>query len=273
MLSTKFVVCLSASLLLSVSLSRGTLVVGGFSDSRVGVGTIDGIATEDLRAAILREYPDATFVTSETLTAEFLGSVDFLIAGAPSFLGAISLSAQEQQNLLNYVKAGGGALIFSDNNDYGGEAVSDSANETFLDPFGVDSAGKIDAVAFATVSAPLHKLMTEPFGHVGTVAGAYPGWFDGLGPHATAVATYDTNNQPAVLAIPRDAFAPGSGGVVFISDADMLVDGSEGGLFSVADNETLILNSIPYTVAPEPSVLSVGIGALAFLAGRRRRVR
>lgn len=247
------------------------VIIGGFNTGRVGDASItQGPLTEELRAAISNAFPGATFASTGTLTPAFLSTVNFLIVGAPTVTSPTSLSSVEQTNLLNYVTVGGGAFIFSENDSYAGVPTSDQANETFLDPFGVDSTGTIQSATMATVSNPTHPVMSGPFGPVTSVSTYYPGWFDNPGAHGVSLANYDFNDQPAVLAISRGALSPGSGGVVFIGDANVLVDSGDGGNFGDADNQALLLNSIRFAI-PEPSMLALTAGAGIFLAARRRR--
>lgn len=97
------------------------LIVGGFDTGRVGDASItQGPLTEELRAAISSAFPGATFASAGTLTSAFLSTVNFLIVGAPTVTSPTSLSSAEQTNLLNYVTAGGGAFIFSENDSYAG---------------------------------------------------------------------------------------------------------------------------------------------------------
>lgn len=267
----KLLSLVSITLGLLAASSHGTLVVGGFNGDRVGIASLpDGYITEELRAAIATAFPDTSFVGTDLLNAGFLSTVDFLIVGAPMINGATSLSSDEQINLLNYVKGGGGLLIFSDNDEYAGIPESDNAAETFLDPFGVDSVGYFGGLQRISPVDSAHPLMAGPFGTVSTLAMYFGGWFDGFGPYATPVARYNENGQAAVLAIAPGALGPQSGGVVFISDGDILVNSADGGYIGTEDNKTFLLNAIAYTI-PEPSVTSLGVSGLAVLASRRRR--
>jgi hypothetical protein len=128
--------------------------------------------------------------------------------------------------------------------------------------------GKVQGQANATSIAPNHPVMKQPFGIVTTFATSYGGWFDDLGPYATALATYDTNGQPALAAIPPGALGPGSGAVVFLGDADSVVDSAAGGLFKSGDNEKFFLNAVAYV--PEPSTFSL-LAMVGVLLGFRRR--
>jgi hypothetical protein len=212
----------------------------------------------------VNSFPGSTFVGLDTLTPAALSAVDIAIVGSPVVSPpAMMLSSAEQTALLNFIKAGHGAIIFIDNTDFSG-----GPNESFLDPFGMHSAGKVQGQANATSVVPNHPVMNGDFGLVTTFATSFGGFFDNLGPNAITLANYDANGQSAIAVIPRGALSPGSGGVVFIGDADALVDSAAGGLFHTADNEKLFLNAVKFV--PEPSSTSLlAFGALA-LARRRR---
>jgi hypothetical protein len=143
----------------------------------------------------------------------------------------MSLSPAEQTELLNFIMSGHGAIIFVDNSDFGG-----GPNDSFLDPFGMHTFGKVQGNATATSVAPNNLVMNGPFGVVTTFTTSYGGIFDDLGPKAVALANYDVNGLPALAAIAPGALGPGSGGVVFIGDADALVDTAAGGQFHDTDN-------------------------------------
>lgn len=248
--------------------------MGGFNSDRIGIGSVvDGPIVEEFRSLVSAEWSDATFVGADLLSPSFLNTVDVLLIGAPKVGGVTYLSNQEQQFLIDYIMGGGGAIIFADNDDHAGVPASDDAAETFLDPFGVDATGHLDGPQLAQSPSNLelrHPIMDGPFGTVGFITTYHGGWFNQFGPAVQEVAEYDSNGQAAVLAIAPGTLAPGSGGVVFLSDADILVDSAVGGYIGEQDNSKLILNSMAYVI-PEPSVASLGVLGIAVFAARRRR--
>ncbi len=268
----KFCFVLSIVLLSSAFPGQATLVIGGFNSDRIGVGSItDGPIAEEFRSLISSKWSGATFVGTDFLSASFLSTVDVLFIGAPRIGGATYLSSDEQQNLLNFINVGGGAIIFGDNDDYAGVPVSDNAAESFLDPFGVDITGHMDGLQLAHGGTLDHPIMNGPHGVVETIATYHGGWFNGLGSYAAKVAEFYDNGEAAVAAIPKYVLTPEAGGVVFLSDADMLVDSADGGHFGTGDNQTLVLNSVAYVI-PEPSTAFLGIVGFGVLAAWRRRV-
>ena len=248
------------------------LVVGGFSTTRVGDSSLSvGPFAEELRTALRDDYPGTTFVGVDTLDASSLNGVNYLIVGAPTFTTPVFLSSAEQTALRNYIMGGGAALIFIDNDTYAGVPASDDSNETFLDPFGMDSVGRVPSRSNATANAPTHPVIDGPAGTVLSLATNFGGWFENLGPNATSLALYDANGEAAVAAIAPGALGPSSGGVVFIGDADALVDSGDGGLFGSADNTTFFRNAVAYSI-PEPSIGGLWMGA-AILLGLSQRAR
>jgi len=241
------------------------IIVGSFSTVRAGNSSVaQGPATQDLRNSLVGAFPGSTFVGVDTLTSASLSTLNLVIVGSPTFNPpAITLSSSEQTALLNFIRAGHGAIIYVDNQDFAG-----GPNESFLDPFGMHATGKLPGQPNATSVAPNHRVMNGPFGVVTTFATSVGGWFDNLGPNATALATYDVNGQPPLAAIAPGVLGPGSGGVVFIADADSLVDTAAGGFFHAADNEKLFLNAVAYV--PEPCGVSL-LPCVAVVIGLRRR--
>ena len=257
-------------LLICTISARAALVVGGFSTGRAGVASVaEGPFTEELRAAVIGAIPGSRFVGLDTLTAGALSGVNVVIVGAPTFSSPIFLSSAEQTALLNFVRSGGGAVIYFDNDSYAGVPASDDANETFLDPFEINATGRVPSQSAATPIAPAHRVINGPFGTVTSLFTNFGGWFESLGPYATPLAQYDANGELALAAIAPGTLAAGSGGVVLFGDADPLVDTADGGLFGIADNRTFFLNAVTY--APEPSAISALVAGAVCAASVRRR--
>jgi len=255
-----------ALLAAGVTASQGAaIVIGGFSAARAGDSSVvTGPYTQELRASVVGANPGSIFKGLDSLTPASLSGVDIVIVGSATVTApGMTLSAAEQTALLNFIKAGHGAIIFVDNSDFSG-----GPNESFLDPFGIHAGGKVQGNATATSVAPNHFVMNGPFGEVTTFTTSYGGIFDDLGPNALALANYDVNGQAALAAIAPGVLGAGSGGVVFIADADALVDTAAGGQFHDTDNEKFILNAVRYV--PEPSTGSL-LACFALVMLRRRR--
>lgn len=267
----RYLLYLALSVILCGNGHAAAIVVGTFDTGRAGPASIgEGPVTHELRSALISAYPGSSFVGVNSLTEQGLAAFDLLIVGAPTFNTPIFLTPEEQTALLNFVRSGGGAIIYFDNDSYAGVPASDDAAETFLDPFGLDATGRTPGVLNATTSAPEHPIAQGPFGQVTTFTSSFAGWVDNPGPHAVPLMNYDFNGQPAIAAFGRDVLSPGAGGVVFFGDADALVDSAAGGWFGAADNRTLFLNSVDYVI-PEPTAISMLLVAGALYAGHVRR--
>ena len=230
---------------------------------------VEGPFTEEWRAAALAGFPGSTFVGLDALTPAALNPLDVIIVGAPTLSGPpISLSSSEQTALLDFVRSGGGAQIFFDNDSYAGVPASDDAAETYLDPFGIDATGRVPSQSTTTSIALAHPVINGQFGTVTNLFTNFGGWFETVGP-ATPLAQYDANGQIALAAIAPGALGAGSGAVVILGDADPIVDSGDGGLFGTNDNRIYFMNALAYT--PEPSAAMLLLSAGAVCAGLRRR--
>src|SRR5687768_16843772 len=154
----KHFIVFACSLLLTAVSHGAALVIGGWSTNRAGVSSlVEGPFAEEWRAAALAGYPGSTFVGLDALTPAALSPLDVVIVGAPTLSGApIFLSSSEQAALLDFVRSGGGAQIFFDNDSYAGVPASDDAAETYLDPFGIDATGRVPSQSTTTSIAPAH---------------------------------------------------------------------------------------------------------------------
>lgn len=253
-----------AVLLLSTALAASPALgqrIGGFDGSRGGTQSlVDSASMLDVRAAIFATFPGAVLSGAPELTPAYLDTVEMVLLGV-GFGGGDTpitpLSAAEQQALRDFVDAGGSAFIFSDNDTFAGPA-SDPANESLLDPFGLDTTGNVDGAAPITVSDPSHPIVDGPFGSIAAATLAFAGWYDELGP-SVPIATLDANGEPVLAVIEKDALAPGSGLVVLLADCTILLDG-----FGTNETNTLILNSIDAAMPPPcSSVPAVGCVAAA----------
>ena len=221
-------------------------VLGGFDLARGGEGSLrDGEFFERLRPDITSGFAPATFSSTNTLTDAYLSTIDVLILDAvwsgsgPAQVNP--LSPDEQMALRGFVESGGGAVLLTD-----AETAFEAANESFLDPFGLDSTGYLEFDQTLTITDPSHPVADGPFGTVTSVDYWFSAYFNNLGPDAVQVGTVD--GRPGLAAIAPGQLEPGSGGVVFFSDH------SPG-----RNNSTVMLNSIAFVISdaviPEPSTL------------------
>jgi hypothetical protein len=246
--------------------------IGTFDTTRGGIGSLLSSEQNGVRTAITANFPGTTISGTSELTSSFFSTIDLVwVMSARAGSDAISpLSATEQSALRTFVEGGGRALLFSDNELYDG-AASDPANESLIDPFGLDIMGNVAGVQVVSATLPNTSPVTNgPFGTVTSYSTNFPGWFNNLGPDASTLATLNANSQPALAFIPPRTLSATSGGVVLFSDGNTAIDPAGAGVFGSAE-QVLILNAIAATV-PEPSaLLLIGTYLAAFLVVRRRR--
>lgn len=259
--------------LVTVGLTDGRagaeLRIGTFTNSRGGDFAFgESARTTALRTSIQAAFPSAIFVTSNTLTASFLSSVDVVLLASPTAdTASTSLNSTEQANLLAFVDAGKGAVLLTDNDSFSGTSAP-IANQSFLNPFGLHTTGTLNGLQSATIADPTASPVTNgPFGTVTTYTTNYPGWFDNLGSNSQGLGKLSTNGQTTLATIARNQIAPGSGAIVFFSDASLALDDLRG-----PSATSLIENALAFAApVPEPSLmlLFTGMGGLSLLALRR----
>jgi hypothetical protein len=255
--------------------AQADLVFGGFDLGRGGVMSLtDGSFTIQLRSELSAEFSGVSLAATSTLTDSFLTGLDVLFISSAKGNTSVTtpLTAAEQTALLNYVLAGGQAIIVVDNNTFGGP-TTDSVNESFLEPFGLDSTGTLTGTRDGTITNPSHAVTNGPFGSVSAFRFLFPGWFDNLGPNADPLGTIDANGEVGLAVIDRGALSPTSGQVVFFSDTGPFIDFND--LFNSLDNKALALNSFvtPATVVPEPSTLALALWSPVAVAWAGRHWR
>ncbi len=215
--------------------ANGAISVGCLDATRAGDYSPQfGASMSAFRANLATNFPGAAFSSTSTLTSGFLNSVDVLVLSAVfgSTTEITPLNSAEQAALLNFVLAGGAALLFTDNS-----FQFQSAGQSLVTAFGVNCTGLLPGSVSATVTNLSHPVANGPFGAVTsyTIA-SYPGWFDTLGPDATGVAVLDPNNQASLAATAPGALASASGGVVFFSDTTIDNGSFYGSVVTLVDN-------------------------------------
>jgi len=275
----------AAVLLVGVGTVEGAITIGGFDVARGGPLSMEaGTDLNGIRSAILAGYPGTVITGANVLTSEYLSTIDVLFIASPwnAFNAIEKLTPAEQSAVLSFVEAGGGALIFADNDSYDNGALPDSidggvseeVNESLIDPFGLDVTETINGIQAVTVSDPPSHLVTNgPFGQVSSFSTGWPGWFDNLGPYAQSLATLNSNNGTALAVIGHGALAPTSGGVVLFSDVNFVANKAAYGSVYGSKSETLVLNALHFASVPEPSTFLVWslLATLGITVGRRPR--
>lgn len=216
--------------------------IGVFDTERGGIFNFaDSDAQADLREDITASFPEATFSRTNVLATAFLESVDIvMLSSASSNIKTTSpLSATEQTTLKTFVEGGGGAVIFVDNDSFGG-SDSDLVNESFLEPFDIDIVGTLRGNQTTTPLSTNNPIIDGEFGTVAATTYLFPGYFDALGTAAQSLATLDENSEASLAYIPRDALAVGSGGVTLFSDVNITSETLD------ENGSILIRNAIAY---------------------------
>jgi hypothetical protein len=227
---------LLAGMVMPAALFARSIVVGGFDVSRGGQESI--LSQGPLQSAITAAFRGTTFSGSPSLTPSYLSSVNAVILGV-AYDGDDSitgLSPSEQTALVNFVKAGGTVLLYTES-DF--SDIFTAANTSFLAPFGLASTGYLVGPEPTTVVALSNPVINGPFGVATGFTNVFTGWFSSLG-SAQELITFDTNGQPTVAVLMPGALGPGSGAVVFFSDSNFLL----GSFLGDPNDTTLVLNSL-----------------------------
>lgn len=228
-------------------------VIGGWNLARGGVSSVaESPAMAGFRAIIQTVSPGAALTSTDTLTPAYLATVDSLFLGAAADTDVVvtPLSPAEQTALFNFVVGGGTVGIVVENAWVGvGIDGGDASFESFLDPFGLDVAGRSNATN-ATVTNFGHPVTNGPYGAITQFATSFSGWFDNLGPYAQSLAVDDQSGLPVLAVIESGAIVPTSGRVWFIADGHGVV------VPSILNATVLLENSVDYLLPiPEPSSL------------------
>ncbi|MCP4362377.1 MAG: hypothetical protein GY796_30600 [Chloroflexi bacterium] len=217
-----------------------SIIISGFDVTRGEYASIpDGLAFAEARQAVATTYPAATFTSVPILTQSALTNTDILILSsvADGFNPISPLTAAEQTALADFVTNGGCAILMPDNSDFV------PANESLIDPFGMDTTGLIWGWINSAVTNPAASAITDgPFGTISTFTQGWPGSITNVGPYGTSLAVNGSGDS--LVVIERNAIASGSGRVVVYSDVTTFIDTADGGDF--INNQALFLNSIAY---------------------------
>lgn len=260
--STLVVASLSAISLASIAQAR---VLLSFDGIRGGNGSVtDSPTYATLRSDIATQFPDYSVLETSTLSPASLAGVDVAWLGVARVNGlAVTLSAGEQTALMDFVVAGGTAVLFCDNDTFAPAAPA--GNASFVGQFGISIAGTMMGDTTHTVVNASNFIMNGVYGSVGaTLTTSYPGYFTTVPSNAQVLARIASNNEASVLWIPAGALAPTSGDVIFFSDSGFRGTGG-----AISSNFDRLYRNILAQVPSPSGLLVFGAGALAM--GRRRR--
>ena len=194
------------------------VIIAGFDNSRSGDASFSSGSRFSLaRAGVLNNFPATSFTGFPTLTKSNLLPVDVLVIGVATTTTSDvpPLSTNEQTVMFEFVKNGGTAVLFTDNDTFDPQATN--VNASFLSPFGLATHGTLNGGVSAFVPAPAqHPITSGPFGSISSFSEFFPGSITNLGPYALSLAT--NSGGCALAVIEAGSIAPRSGRVVIFSD-------------------------------------------------------
>jgi hypothetical protein len=215
------------------------IVIAGWDTVRGGNYSLNHGDSTQARTDLEAAYVNVEFRALPDLTVTNLSDVDVLIISSVKGNSAaiVPLTTGEQTELDNFVLGGGCAILFPDNSSFAGSG-SDPANESLIDPFGLDITG--------TLSGGYTASVTLAWSTLASYVGNYTGWFDGTN-GATVLGTLDANGQPSLVEFAPGALGTGSGLVVVYSDANVFFGGGAG---RYSSNTQLFLDTVDACFQP-----------------------
>ena len=187
-----------------VSPALGQVRIGGFDASRsVAMSFAEGSLLTTLRASIPGGCRPlvASMTGAPVLTASYLGTLDTVVISCVGDTqhGITPLSSAEQNALYDFVLAGGGLVIFADNDSTYGSSPT-SPNGSCVGPFGFTVTGTAGWPDQATLN-PGALLAVGPYGTYGDFTTFLGGWISVI-PPVGSLATLASNGQVALAVIP-----------------------------------------------------------------------
>lgn len=239
--TTKGAVC-AALLMVAVSApawaaGKRVLSLGpgrGYDHGTLFQVVMTGDSMSTVRQAL--EADGFSFVAGESFNAAALSGSDIVFLGL--FDPAEGLTSAERIALGNFVRNGGSLIYMGDNHYFS------TPNQSATGLFGISFDDDASATMARVVNVPGHSVIRGAAGEVNTYDGSLniAGFFGGiqsLGTYARAVLS--TESRTVVAVIEPGALQPGSGAVVFISEANGFVDAPTG-TANLGDNVTLMRN-------------------------------
>jgi hypothetical protein len=219
--------------------ARQTLSVGGFNATRGGLESFQNSDLAILKAAIQSGFPGTKFHYRGQLTSTFLATVNVVVVGAASgnTTPITPLSTKEKAALLNFVKSGGTAIVFADNN-----LQFQTASNSLLVPFGLRATGVLSGDQTGTfLNVSPDPVRTGKFGTAAQLDTGYPGWFAKTG-SSKVLAKLAGNGRPVLAYLPAGALGSTSGAAVFFGNSSLMIDG-----FRTSNDQIAILNALALT--------------------------
>jgi hypothetical protein len=228
------------------TVQESKIVIAGWDTGRGGNYSLNSADSTQARNDLQAKYSDLEVRALNELTAANLADVAVVVlSSVKGNSGAITpwLSEAEQDALYDFVLGGGCAILFPDNSTFAG-GNSDPANESLIDPFGLDIMGTLGGGYNANVTSALSPVTSG----VASYSGNYAGWFDGTnGATVLATITVSGQNQTSLVEFAPGHFGTGSGRVVVFSDANVFFGGGAG---KYSSNTQLFLNSVDACFQP-----------------------
>lgn len=223
---------------LTYTVQEPPIVFAGWDTGRGGSYSLNHADSSQARSDLEAAYADVEFRALSDLTASNLSDVDVVVlSSVKGNSGAITpLTGAEQNALGTFVEGGGCAILFPDNSTFAG-GNSDPANESLIDPFGLDITG--------TLSGGYSATFSSAWSSVTSYVGNYTGWFDGINGASTLATLAST--QPSLVEFAPDSFTTGSGRVIVFSDANVFFGGSAG---RYSSNTQLFLDAVDACFQP-----------------------